>query len=315
MEAKTRFTIDDIRPFIIGESEIRGDTDGKYFTNLKPTLEANSESLVFVDHYHPEKQKLLDQTKANWIICDKNIEYRQEIHGKKLLIMVEHPRLLFVKIGNNLFKKKQKYGIHPTAYVHPGANIHKNTYIGPFSYIGKCVIGEDSIIRGQCYIYDNAIIGKNVNIDAGCIIGNEGFGFIRDENDDFIHFPHIGRVIIEDNVEIEPNVTVDRGALGDTVIKKGAKIDNFVHVGHNVTIGQNTLVMSHAMIAGSTVIGNNSEISICAAVRDRISIGSGVTVGMGAVVTKGIPDNEVWVGSPARPMAKFTAMQKKIKKL
>jgi UDP-3-O-[3-hydroxymyristoyl] glucosamine N-acyltransferase len=314
-KATVQYTLEDILPLIVGKYEIEGNKDGKYFTNIKPVAEADTESLVFIDHLRSDKQELIDFTKAGILICDFNIVYKPEIHKNKMLLKVEHPRLLFMRVGTRLFKPKQEYGIHPTAYIHPEAELAVNVYIGPFTYIGKCTIGENTVIQGHCFVYDNAVIGKNVNIDAGCIIGNEGFGFDRDEFGEFVNFPHIGRVIIEDNVEIEPNVTVDRGALGDTIIKRGAKIDNFVHVGHNVTIGRNTLVLSHAMIAGSTSIGDDSLIAICAAIRDQITIGNGVTVGMGAVVTRDIPDNETWTGSPARPIEEFRAMQRKFKNL
>ena len=131
-------------------------------------------------------------------------------------------------------------------------------------------------------------------------------------NKEFEKFPHIGGVVIEDDVEIGANACIDKGTLGDTIIRKGSKLDNFVHIAHNVTIGQHTAVIAHAMIGGSTVIGNYSWIAPSVVIRDGLNIGNNVLVGLGAVVTKNIPDNETWAGIPAMHLDKFLNIKKKI---
>jgi UDP-3-O-[3-hydroxymyristoyl] glucosamine N-acyltransferase len=128
-------------------------------------------------------------------------------------------------------------------------------------------------------------------------------------------FPHVGGVEIEDDVEIGANTCIDRGSLGNTIVRRGAKIDNLVHIAHNVVVGRNAFVIANAMIGGSTILGDGSWTSPSATLRDGIRIGDGATVGLGAVVTKSIPDGAVWMGTPARPISEFVAMQKKLKDL
>lgn len=280
---------------------------------MKPTLEADKHSLVFIDSNKPEKNLLSEQTKADVVICDDETFFSDKLLEQKCFIVVDNPKLIFSKIGNALILKKPKFGIHPTAFIHPDAKISPMTYIGPFTYVGCCEIDAGSIIYGHAHLLDGVKIGKNVIINAGCVIGSDGFGYIKDEQDEWENFPHMGGVIIEDNVEIGANTCVDKGALGNTLIKKGAKIDNLVHIAHNVKVGKNALVIADAMIGGSVNLGDGSWISPSAVLRDQISVGSNSLVGMGALVTKDIPDNQIWAGSPARPLEELRQIQDKIK--
>lgn len=295
-----KYNLSDILSLIKGEYRISGRTDGEGFTNLRPALEAENDSLVFVSADRKDKMDLIQRTRAKIIICDMTISPPADILESKCLIQVDNPKLVFLRIGNALFKKLPPFGIHPTAVIHPEAKIHENTHIGPFTYIGNCNIEEGTIIYGHAYLYDNTVIGKNVVIHAGCIIGSDGLGHVRNENDEYEQFPHIGGVVIEDDVEICGNACIERGALGNTIIKKGAKIDNLVLVGHNVLVGSHTGIAANTMIAGSTVIGDYSWIAPCCDIRDYIKIGSRVFIGLGSTVTKDVPDGETWVGSPAR---------------
>jgi UDP-3-O-[3-hydroxymyristoyl] glucosamine N-acyltransferase len=310
-----QYNLSDILPLIKGKYQINGKVEGMYFTNLKPTLEAKNDSLVFVSADRKDKLDLIRKTCAQVIICDMTINPAADVLESKCLIQVEHPKLVFARIGNALFKEKPPYGTHPTSVIHPQAKVHKNTYIGPFTIIGKCIIGEGTIIYGNTYLYDNSTIGKNVIIHAGCVIGSDGLGHIRNEKDEYEQFPHIGGVIIEDNVEICGNVCIERGSLGNTHIKKGAKIDNLVLIGHNVVVGKHTGIAANTMIAGSTIIGDYSWIAPCCDIRDYINIGNRVFIGLGSTVTKDVPDAETWIGSPARPLSKFILRENKLKKL
>ncbi len=220
------------------------------------------------------------------------------------MIVVEEPRLSFLRLVNALFAPPKPTGIHPTAVISPDAEIASNVYVGPFTYVGKCKIEEGSLIYGHVYIYDNTRIGRNVIIHAGTVIGSDGFGYHRNKDGILEKFSHIGGVIIEDEVEIGSNVSIDRGTLGNTVIHNGAKIDNLVHIAHNVVIGKHTAVISHAMIGGSTQVGRYSWIAPCACLRDGISIGDKTMVGMGSVVAKDVPDNATVMGVPAKPVNK-----------
>jgi len=294
-----KYTIKDIEGFInIIEVKV-----GKsfYFTNVKPINDANFESLVWVAPNKTNKEEIIKLTKSNFIICDQSINF-QAVTLEKSYIIVENPRLTFLRIVKHLFTEKKIAQIHETAVIHPEACIGNQVSIGPNTYIGKSLIKDNTEIHGNCYIYDNVFIGTNVVIQANTTIGSEGFGYQKNENDQWEKFPHIGGVIIEDKVEIGANSTIDRGTLGNTIIKKNVKIDNLVHIGHNVEIGENSVIIANSMIGGSTIIGSNVWIAPSSSLRDGLDIGNSAFVGLGAVVTKNIPNNEVWVGNPARKL-------------
>ena len=130
-----------------------------------------------------------------------------------------------------------------------------------------------------------------------------------------INFPHIGGVILEDNVEVGANNTIDRGALSNTILRKDVKTDSLVHIAHNVVIGERTLIMANAMFSGSVTVGKDCWIAPSSSMRDTIKIGDNVTVGLGAVVTKNIPSKQIWTGNPARELKELIKIQNKIKRL
>ena len=306
-----KYTVNDLVKNI-DSYEIQGNDEEIIISNAKPIHQANENSIVWLKHNIKDSIKLLENTKARVIICSKE----QELPQKNMcFILVENPKLVFSKLVKSLFVKKVKWGIHSSAIIHENAVLAKEVFIGPNTYIGESEIGHNSIIFGNCYIYDNVKIGENVTIHAGTVIGADGFGYSRDENNEFESFPHIGGVLIENNVDIGSNTSIDRGALGDTVIKSGAKIDNLVHIAHNVVVGKHTAVIANAMIGGSVEISDYSWIAPSASVMNQKNVGRNATLGMGAVLTKNIPDNEVWTGSPAKPLKEFIEIQSKIKKL
>lgn len=233
---------------------------------------------------------------ASWvIICSEKLKIKRLLQ-EKTLIFVPKPRLAFAKVANYFFLKKQ-------LPILGKAKIAETAFIGPNCIIsGDVEIGDNCVLYGNVSIFGNVKIGKNVVINSGAVIGAEGFGYEPDEDGTLVQFPQIGGVIIEDNVEIGASTCVDRGALGDTIIREGAKIDNLVHVAHNVIIGKNCRVICLVGIGGSVEIGDGSFIGISASIKNQKKIGRNVIVGMGAVVTKDIPDNTTVIGNPARPM-------------
>lgn len=270
------------------------------FDNVKTIFEANPHSLVWINPTRKDKVKLVEQTQALTIICDSQ-SYQEVKHIAKNYLITENPKWSFTQIIEAFFLKQPFFGIHEKACIEPGAIIGKNVSIGAFTYVSSnCTIGDGSILYGHCYLYEGVKIGKNVLIHAGTVIGTDGFGYSKDSEGRLHKFPHIGGVLIEDDVEIGANTCIDRGSLGDTVIKKGARIDNLVHIAHNVIIEENAAVIAHAMIGGSTVIGKNAWIAPAAIIRDVVTIGNNATVGLGSVVTKDIPEQEVWLGNPAK---------------
>lgn len=288
----------------------------KYFRPIKwvkPINNADENSLVFIDNNSKSKMELLLDTKAKVIICGFIPDDRKS-YDHKCLIISENPKLFFTILVDKILKKEIKYNIHPTAIIHPDANIHKNCQIGANTIIGKCYIGEGTIIHSNCSIYDNVTIGKNVIIDSGAVIGAAGFGFVRDKNGVPYQFPQLGGVVIEDDVEIGANTCIDRGALENTIIHRGVKIDNLVQIAHNVEIGRYTYIIGQSVIAGSTKIGEKCWIAP-SFILNKIKIGDNVTVGFGSVVLKSIPSSQTYMGAPALSIEKYSQLQYKLKKL
>ena len=293
------FNLDSVKN-LLENYKIWGSEAEKIFTHVRPIEQAEKQSLVWISPLRQNKQMLLENTEADIIICDSSFDFSVEKLKNKCCIAVENPKLSFLRIVKELFGKKNEAGIHPSAVIHKNALIDPSVYIGPNSYIGNCEIGANTVIYGNCYLYDDVKIGENVMIHAGAVIGADGFGYSRNEHGEFEKFPHVGGVIIADNVDIGANACIDKGSLGNTIIKRGAKIDNLVHIAHNVIVGENTAVIALAMIGGSTVIGNNAWISPGTSIRDGVSVGDNSLIGLGGVVTKSVPENEVWAGVPAK---------------
>ncbi|MBI4778643.1 UDP-3-O-(3-hydroxymyristoyl)glucosamine N-acyltransferase [Candidatus Desantisbacteria bacterium] len=191
--------------------------------------------------------------------------------------------------------------IYPHVVVDKGAIIGDKVVLYPSVYVGKAVqIGDETIIHSQVTLYENTIIGRKVNIHAGCVIGADGFGYIK--VDEIHHkIPQAGNVIVEDWVEIGANTTIDRATLGSTIIGNGTKIDNLVQIGHNVKIGKNCILVAQAAIGGSAIIEDGVIIAGKGAVSDHVTIGHHSIIGAKSGVMKDIPPKSVVSGFPARP--------------
>jgi len=183
-------------------------------------------------------------------------------------IVVSNPRLWFIKVVREFFLPREPPGIHPSAVIN----------------------------------YEYVELGKNVRIGPNCSIGFDGFGFEQDEDGSYHRFPHIGKVIIGDDVEVGSGTCIDRGALGDTIIGKGTKIDNLVHIAHNVEIGKNCLIVALTCLGGGVIIEDNSYVGIGASIRNQMKIGEKAFIGMGAVVVKDVEPGITVIGNPAKPM-------------
>jgi len=285
-------------------------------THVAPIHEAQDESAItFCRYSGSEGLQRMRATQAGMVICGDDQSVDELADSGKTFILVDNPRLSFLRLVRALFVEPRPSGIHATAVVHPEAKIHPDAYMGPFTYVGKCEIGAGTVIHGHVHIYSNTRIGRNVTVHAGTVIGADGFGYERNESGELEKFPHVGGVVIEDNVEIGANTCVDRGTLGDTVIREGAKVDNLVHVAHNVIIGRHAAVIANAMLGGSTRIGDYAWIAPSACLRDMISIGEGALVGLGALVVKDVPDGVTVMGAPARPAEEYKRTLKALKQL
>jgi len=296
---KKKYSIEDVTSVVGMRCEIAGKSKDIFFSNVKPFYEADEESLVWV---HPKKEIDISSTAAKLIIVHNSFSLPENLLTQKCFLRVEDPRLALIRVIEKYFARKPVYGVHPTAVIHPDAKIDSKVSIGPFCYIGKSQIGEGAVLEGHCYIYDNVTIGRNVMLHAGAVIGGDGFGYSRTKSNSFEKFPHVGGVVVEDDVEIGANACIDRGTLGMTLIKQGAKIDNLVHIAHNVVIGKNAAVIAHSQIAGSVVVGDNAWIAPSATVSNVGTIGEGAYIGIGAVVTQSVNDGEKVFGNPAKPL-------------
>ena len=216
-------------------------------------------------------------------------------------IFSDNPMLCYMKVLNKFFKETFVSKISKTSVIETKKKIGKNLYIGENCSIrGDIIIGDQTIISDNVVINGNIIIGSNVRIKSGSIIGQKGFNFVYDENGIPIEFPHFGRVIIGDHVEIGALNTIVQGTLGDTIISDCVKTDDQVHIAHNVKIGYGTLITACAEISGSVNVGERVWLGPNCSLNNNITIGNNVFVGIGAVVTKSFPENVVVVGNPAK---------------
>lgn len=273
-----------------------------YITNLKPANNADEFSLVWINPLRKDKELLLNQTKAKVIICDDSLKLDDQAMQEKVLIHVENPKLVYIHLVTELFVEKPTYEIHPSAVIHTEAKIAKNVHIGPFTYIGKSEIGEGTIIYGNTHIYDQVKIGRNVTIEAGCTIGATGYNFAQDENGKLHKFPHLGGVVIEDEVEIQANSVIDKGVLEDTVIGEGTKIDSHCFIAHNCKVGKNNAIIAHSVLSGSVKTGDNCWFSPGVVIRNGVTVAANSFMGIGSVVVSNMEANSKVMGSPARPI-------------
>jgi UDP-3-O-[3-hydroxymyristoyl] glucosamine N-acyltransferase len=285
---------------------------------------ASAGDLVFV-----EDEKNLDPALASAATAIIVGSFAGVHLSSKPLLISDQPRLAFARAAEFLCPPPApEPGIHPTAIVHPTAKLGNNVFvaervvIGEHVEIGKgttiaaaCVISSDVSIGRDCRLYPNVTIypktrlGDRVILHAGVVLGSDGFGYVRDKVAGKYHkFPQIGHLEIEDDVEIGANSTVDRGALEATRIGRGTKIDNLVHVGHNVQIGEDVVIAAQTGVSGSAVVENNVIIGGQVGIADHVRIESGAILG----AQSGIPSKKVirgkgvvfW-GTPARPIAEY----------
>ena len=214
-------------------------------------------------------------------------------------------------------------GVHPTAVVAPDAEVAPGATVGPLSVVEPGArIGADSVLVAQvyvgagvrigtgCRIYpqvvlrEGTLLGDRVILHSGAIIGADGFGYARD-GARYVKIPQVGRVVLEDDVEIGANTAVDRATLGETRIGRGTKIDNLVQVGHNVTIGEDTVIVSQVGLSGSSRIGSRVTLAGQAGIVDHVTVGDGAVVGAQAGVPKDVPPGAVVLGAPAIPHLEF----------
>jgi len=241
----------------------------------------------------------IDNIKTNSVIIVS--KKNTNVSGLVNYLVVENPRRTFQEILTIFFYKQREQSISEMAFVADNVIIGSNVFIGHNVVIEEnCVIGDNTIILHNTTIMSDTIIGSKVNIGSNNTIGGVGFGYEKNSKGDFELIPHIGNVVIKNNVDIGNNTCIDRAVLGSTVLEENVKVDNLVHIAHGVTVGRNSVVIANAMVAGSVKIGENSWIAPSSSILNKKEIGSNALVGMGAVVTKDVDKYTIVAGNPSR---------------
>lgn len=296
------------------EFERIGDSSNEEFERLEPLNAADETSLIFIESPSEKSIEVLRSTRAPIALVRRDWaqQNRDALSGAKpAMYLVEQPRLAVARILQQMGAEPQvEFGAHPTAIVDPEANIHPHVSIGPYSIVGKCTIGENTRIAGHVVIKDRVEIGRNVRISEFCMIGGAGFGIVRGPDGKLTHIPHVGRTVIEDDVELFPYVNVDAGTLQETRIKRGTKIDHYAHIGHNAVVGEDSIVTAGVVFCGKASLGDRSWLGVGSILKEGARVGSDVVVGLGSVVLKDVPDNSTVAGVPAKPLQRPAPEQK-----
>jgi UDP-3-O-[3-hydroxymyristoyl] glucosamine N-acyltransferase len=293
--------------------------------NVSKIEEGAPHTLSFL--HNPAYNNHIYTTDASIVIVNKTLSLDRPVKPTCTLIRVDNAYESFAKllhIYNQI--KGQKVGIEQPSFVSPNAQIGSDCYIGAFVYIGQnvkignnvklfpqvyvgdnCEIGNDTVLHSGVKVYHECTIGNNCTVHANTVIGSDGFGFApNSEGHAFLKVPQIGNVVIEDNVEVGSNTSIDRATLGSTILRSGVKLDNLVQIAHNVVVGENTVIAGLSGVAGSTKVGKNCMIGAQVGIAGHLRITDNVKIagqaGVGSSIDK---EGEIVQGSPAFSIGEF----------
>jgi UDP-3-O-[3-hydroxymyristoyl] glucosamine N-acyltransferase len=302
--------------------EIVGNSEA-IVNKLAKIEEGESQSLSFLANLAYEEH--IYTTNASIVIVNKDFTPAKPLKETCTLIKVDNAYECFAQLLDtyNQFKHN-KNGIEDLAFIAENATVGENVYVAGFAYIGEnAKVGNNVKIYPHAYIGDNVTVGDNTTIfsgvkiyhdceiganctfHAGTVIGSDGFGFAPNSENEYNKVAQIGNVIVEDHVEMGANCAIDRATMGSTVIKKGVKLDNLVHVAHNVVIGNNSVVAGQTGIAGSAKIGESCMFGGQVGVTGHITLGNNVKVAAQSGVSKSVKENTNLQGSPAMDLKEF----------
>lgn len=299
------------------KGKIEGNPEAKV-SHVAKIEEASEGSLSFVAN--PKYQEFLYSSNASVIIVNEDLEITAPVKATLIKVKDAYSSFAFLlEKYNEIISRTGKNGIEQPSYISKTASIGKDVYVGAFTYIGNnVIIGDNVKIFPGCYIGDNVVIneeskiyagvkiydgcslGSRVVIHSGTVIGGDGFGFAPQKDGTYKKVPQIGNVIIEDDVEIGANTTIDRATMGSTVIRKGVKLDNLIQIAHNVEIGENTVIAAQTGISGSTKVGKNCIVGGQVGMVGHIHIADGTRINAQSGISKSITGpNAALTGSPA----------------
>lgn len=291
MTAHEGFTLLELSKLI--NAKLIGDGEA-IVDNLSTIQNSNKTSLTFLSN--KKYSKYIKTSEAKAFIVHQDFVNEDD---KKNFLVSEDPYLSYAmasKLFSPFYNDLNNSGIHSTAIVSSDAKIGNNVSIGANVYIGpNCVIGDNSCIQPNVSLVCNVKLGPNCNIFPGTVLGSDGFGYAPTKNG-YVKIEQLGNLVIGDNVEIGAGCTIDRGALDDTIIHDGVKLDNQIHIAHNVDLGKNSAIAACCAIAGSTVIGENFRMGGLSGVLGHLSITDNVSVGAHTLITKNISEGGEYIG-------------------
>lgn len=259
-------------------------------------------SIVFAKKYNDEYVSRLNNSES--ILAIVTADYEGKLTCSH--IISTNPRLEFIRVLSQFFAQEKPKGfIHPSANIETGATIGENVFIGAGCYVSaQSIVGDGCILHPNVVLDNRVVLGRNCEIKSGAVLGQEGFGFERDDDGEPVHFPHFGDVIVGDNVFIGSNTTVERATLGSTIIENNVKVDDLVQIGHNSHIGEGSMITVGAIVCGGAVLKPQSYLAPNVSVKEKVSIGRRAFAGLGAVVLKDVADGAVVAGVPAKEINK-----------
>ncbi|MEO5942203.1 MAG: UDP-3-O-(3-hydroxymyristoyl)glucosamine N-acyltransferase [Ferruginibacter sp.] len=308
------FSATQIALIISGQVEGNADISVASFGKIE---EAQAGQLSFLAN--PKYEDYLYSTNASIIIINDALQLRQPVSATLIRVPDAYSAFATLLAKYQQIKTQQLTGIEQPVYMHATSKIGDNVYVGAFAYLGENVvlgndvkifpgvylgnnvtIDDNTIINAGVKIYHDCVIGKNVCIHAGTVIGSDGFGFAPQADGSLKKVPQIGNVLIEDNVEIGANATIDRATIGSTIIRSGAKLDNLLQIAHNVEVGNNSVIAAQSGVSGSTKIGKNVMIGGQAGIVGHIYIADGSKINAQSGVSKSMKEpNTAVTGTPA----------------
>ncbi len=307
------FKVTDIAKFLNGE--IVGDENIR-ISNVSKIEEGKPGTLAFLANLKYEH--FLYSTNASVVLINKTLVPKEKVNAT--LIKVDDAYQAFASLLDLYMEAKSmsKTGIEQPSFIDSSAIVGNNIYVGAFAYVGKnskignnsklypqvyigdnVTIGSDCIIYSGAKIYSDCIIGNRCIIHSGAVIGSDGFGFAPLENGSYKKIAQIGNTVLEDDVEIGANTTIDCGTMDSTIIRKGSKLDNLIQVGHNCEVGENNVIAAQSGLAGSSKVGKNCKFGGQVGLAGHLTIGDNVFIGAQSGVAKSVKSNQIILGSPA----------------